>query len=91
MHVDAGYLDGPGDVAADRDQPGVHGARHERRDDVSTLDLAVGALGADSALTTLTLAYVVHRVSPWPRPPAPPRPRKATADEIAATLPGGPQ
>lgn len=39
---------------------------------MSTLDLAVAALGVNSALTTGALVYTVRRVSPWPKPPPPP-------------------
>ena len=40
---------------------------------MSTLDIAVAALGTNSALTTGALVYTVRRVSPWPRIPAPPK------------------
>lgn len=51
---------------------------------MSTLDVAVAALGVNSALTTGALVYTVRRVSPWPRPPAQPQPRTPPTDPGAA-------
>jgi hypothetical protein len=39
---------------------------------MSTTDLAIIALGVNSLASTGALVYVVRRVSPWPKPPAPP-------------------
>lgn len=41
---------------------------------MSTLDIAVIALGVNGLASTAALVYVVRRVSPWPKPPAPPQP-----------------
>lgn len=39
---------------------------------MSTADLAIATLGLNSLVTTGALVYAVRRVSPWPKPPAPP-------------------
>ncbi len=36
------------------------------------METAIALLGANGVLSTATLAYVVRRVSPWPKPAASP-------------------
>lgn len=54
---------------------------------MSTMDVAVAALGVNSALTTGALVYTVRRVSPWPKPPVPPQPR--TPPAVSGSVPPG--
>ena len=42
----------------------------------TALDIAVIALGVNGLATTGALVYVVRRVTPWPKPPAPAQPRR---------------
>lgn len=56
---------------------------------MSTLDVAVAALGVNSALTTGVLAYTVRRVSPWPKPPAQPQPKPPKPPAAPGTAAGG--
>jgi hypothetical protein len=37
----------------------------------TALDIAVVAFGVNGLASTAALVYVVRRVSPWPKPPAP--------------------
>lgn len=40
-------------------------------------DLAIGALAVSNLAIAGLAAYIVRRVSPWPKPPAPPQSRQA--------------
>jgi hypothetical protein len=52
----------------------------------AALETAVALLGAEGLAATAVLAYVVRRVSPWPKPPGQPGP--AASRRSSGTGPG---